>query len=218
VSASFGGEPDVFDVFKTLLGEAGKRFNNPLRFLGHRRVRAHLAQPWALSRLRRCRAMLGERCDGALRSSGRGEAVAVCWRRSRGEAARPRLPTRGSAVARPASPTDAAACVWRLTMSMAWACLHSAGSVCSNFTPSCTSVRRSSHAADGSRCAAQEASKGEWASGRILQMSRQLMEECRASTNLDERSIAVGRAARVAQTARSFHALGHLGHRGEPGS
>lgn len=39
VSASVCDEPDVFDVFKTLVGEAGKRFNNPLRFLGARRVR-----------------------------------------------------------------------------------------------------------------------------------------------------------------------------------
>ncbi|KAK9835968.1 hypothetical protein WJX81_002349 [Elliptochloris bilobata] len=33
VSPAFGGEPDVFDVFKTMLGETGKRFNNPMRFL-----------------------------------------------------------------------------------------------------------------------------------------------------------------------------------------
>ena len=33
MAAAFGSEPDVFDVFKTMLGEAGKRFNNPLRAL-----------------------------------------------------------------------------------------------------------------------------------------------------------------------------------------
>lgn len=40
------------------------------------------------------------------------------------------------------------------------------------------------------RCA-QEASKGEWARTRILQMSRQMMKECRESKDLDKRSIAV---------------------------
>jgi len=80
-----------------------------------------------------------------------------------------------------------------------------------------TYVTRSSHAADRSWRPAQEASKGEWASGRILQMSRQLMEECRASKDLDERSIAVRRAAHAAQTARSFHAFGRGAHRGELG-
>lgn len=37
---AFGGEPDVFDVFKTMLGETGKRFNNPLRALWSTGVRA----------------------------------------------------------------------------------------------------------------------------------------------------------------------------------
>lgn len=48
---------------------------------------------------------------------------------------------------------------------------------------------------------AQEASKGERASGRIMAMSRQMMEECRASKNLDERSIAVRHSAEDALTA-----------------
>ena len=38
---------------------------------------------------------------------------------------------------------------------------------------------------------AQEASRGERAAARILQACRQLMEECRASKDLDARSIAV---------------------------
>ena len=32
-SAAFGGEPDIFDIFKLMLGEGNKRFNNPLRRL-----------------------------------------------------------------------------------------------------------------------------------------------------------------------------------------
>ena len=32
-SAAFGGEPDIFDIFKMMLGEGNKRFNNPLRRL-----------------------------------------------------------------------------------------------------------------------------------------------------------------------------------------
>ena len=32
-SAAFGGEPDVFDIFKLMLGEGNRRFNNPLRRL-----------------------------------------------------------------------------------------------------------------------------------------------------------------------------------------
>lgn len=40
VAPAFGGEPDVFDVFKTMLGETGKRFNNPLRALWNTGVRA----------------------------------------------------------------------------------------------------------------------------------------------------------------------------------
>ena len=31
----------------------------------------------------------------------------------------------------------------------------------------------------------QEAGKGEWAATRIMQMARQLMEECRANRDLD---------------------------------
>ena len=41
----------------------------------------------------------------------------------------------------------------------------------------------------------QEASKGEQASRRVLQISRQLIEECRAKKDLDERSIAVRASA-----------------------
>ena len=37
----------------------------------------------------------------------------------------------------------------------------------------------------------QEAGKGDWARGRILQMSRQMIEECRENKYLDKRSIAV---------------------------
>ena len=37
----------------------------------------------------------------------------------------------------------------------------------------------------------QEAGKGEWAALRIVQMARQLMEECRANKALDARTIAV---------------------------
>ena len=36
--AAFGGEPDIFDVFKMMLGEGNKRFNNPLRRLFHAKV------------------------------------------------------------------------------------------------------------------------------------------------------------------------------------
>ena len=39
----------------------------------------------------------------------------------------------------------------------------------------------------------QDAGKGEWARMRILQMSRQMIEECRDNKNLDKRSIAVRR-------------------------
>ena len=39
VAPAFGGEPDVFDVFKAMLGETGKRFNNPLRALWNTGVR-----------------------------------------------------------------------------------------------------------------------------------------------------------------------------------
>ncbi len=62
MSASFGGEPDVFDVFKTLLGEAGKRFNNPLRFLGHRRVRARPSAALGPVVIEALLGWTGERC------------------------------------------------------------------------------------------------------------------------------------------------------------
>ena len=45
VAPAFGGEPDVFDVFKTMLGETGKRFNNPLRALWSTGVRAACLTP-----------------------------------------------------------------------------------------------------------------------------------------------------------------------------
>ncbi len=122
MSASFGGEPDVFDVFKTLLGEAGKRFNNPLRFLGHRRVRAPCSAALCPVASEALPGEVRERCDGrrpALSGAQhmRGRVLAPIH-------GRPRLPTRGSAVAWQVGPTDSAACVWRLTSSMAGACLH----------------------------------------------------------------------------------------------
>ena len=65
MAPAFGGEPDVFDVFKTMLGESGKRFNNPLRSLWNKGVRAAcllLARPksgsvgvWQQGRVAVCR-------------------------------------------------------------------------------------------------------------------------------------------------------------------
>ena len=56
------------------------------------------------------------------------------------------------------------------------------------------------------RCS-QEASKGEWARTRILDMSRQMMKECRASKDLDKRSIAVRAVRLVKPSGHAWCAL-----------
>jgi len=81
------------------------------------------------------------RLDGPLRSLGRGEAMTVCRRRSRGAPAPPWLLTRGPAVAQ-AGWIDGrcSLCVAAHLEHGLGMPAHSAGCVCLKCTPSCTAV------------------------------------------------------------------------------